>query len=275
MFIEEIVLLSTELQKSPVFFCYCCFFVLKYSKRSRNFISGKERTMVKGKLNKYGLKAIIVQYVWLLVSVLVFSLTAGTINVPNAWLFYTCSLIVTIIHTFFYLAYPERANERGTYKEGTKPIDKVYLGVYFFITVVVFPFIAGLEVGRLGTILINRYVSYGAVIFYFLACYINIWSMKVNRFFEGTIRIQEEREQRVVTEGPYKFIRHPGYLAMIIGSLMTPLILGSFFGVFWALIAIIVLILRTDYEDKVLQEELKGYKEYTQKVKYRLFYGIW
>ena len=99
--------------------------------------------------------------------------------------------------------------------------------------------------------------------------------MKVNRFFEGTIRIQEEREQRVVTEGPYKFIRHPGYLAMIIGSLMTPLILGSFFGVFWALIAIIVLILRTDYKDKVLQEELKGYKEYTQKVKYRLFYGIW
>lgn len=231
--------------------------------------------MSKGKLNKNGYKAIIVQYVWLLVSGLVFSLTAGTINVPNAWLFYTCSLIVTIIHTFFYIAYPERANERGMYKEGTKPIDKIYLGAYFIITVIIFPLIAGFEVGRYENLLINRYVSYGAVVFYFLACYINIWSMKVNRFFEGTIRIQEDREQHVVMEGPYKYIRHPGYLAMIIGSLMTPLIFGSLFGLFWALIAVIILILRTAYEDKVLHEELTGYKKYSQSVKFRLFYGIW
>ena len=89
------------------------------------------------------------------------------------------------------------------------------------------------------------------------------------------VRIQKDRGQEVYAEGPYKYIRHPGY----IGGILMALSMGLVFGSLWALLpgvaAAILLIVRTYLEDKMLKRELSGYLEYSKKVKYRLLPGVW
>jgi len=104
---------------------------------------------------------------------------------------------------------------------------------------------------------------------------VGTWAMAVNRYYSAVVRIQKDRGQTVVTDGPYRFVRHPSYATGIVASLMIPILLGSL----WALIpcGLVVLgtIIRTALEDKTLLEELDGYKEYAARVRYRLLPGIW
>ena len=112
-------------------------------------------------------------------------------------------------------------------------------------------------------------------LFLLAAIAFSTWAMTVNRFFSGTVRIQTERGHQVVSSGPYRLVRHPGYLAGVIGYLAMPLVLGSSWAYLPVLMGILVVCLRTYLEDKTLQEELPGYREYTQQIRYRLFPGIW
>ena len=101
------------------------------------------------------------------------------------------------------------------------------------------------------------------------------WALIENKFFSGVVRIQEDRGHRVITTGPYRFVRHPGYA----GSLLVYLVIPIFLDSLWAFIPTVLLVgivfLRTSLEDRTLQDELPGYKEYTQKTRYRLLPGIW
>jgi protein-S-isoprenylcysteine O-methyltransferase Ste14 len=101
------------------------------------------------------------------------------------------------------------------------------------------------------------------------------WAMVVNPFFEPTVRIQDDREHRVVSSGPYAFVRHPGYLSGILWITSIPLILGSLYGLLPVGFYSVLMIIRTYLEDRTLKEELDGYREYSAKVRYRLFPGIW
>lgn len=102
-----------------------------------------------------------------------------------------------------------------------------------------------------------------------------VWSMVVNAYFIATVRIQDDRGQQVISHGPYAFVRHPGYFGTILMNLAVPFLLNSLWALIPALGVTAVLIVRTHLEDETLQEELPGYKEYTQKVHFRLFPGIW
>jgi protein-S-isoprenylcysteine O-methyltransferase Ste14 len=101
------------------------------------------------------------------------------------------------------------------------------------------------------------------------------WAMGANAFFSKIVRIQKDRGHAVATGGPYRYLRHPGYLGTIVFELATPIMLGSL----WALIpgglGALLLIIRTVLEDRTLHEELDGYEKYAQKVRYRLLPGIW
>ena len=98
--------------------------------------------------------------------------------------------------------------------------------------------------------------------------------MSVNKFAEITVRIQTERGHKVVDTGPYAIVRHPFYVASF-WLAGIPLSLGSYWALIPAAITVLVVVVRTALEDRTLQSELPGYKEYAARVRYRLIPGVW
>jgi len=104
---------------------------------------------------------------------------------------------------------------------------------------------------------------------------VTTWAQAVNPFFEPGVRIQKERAQRVITSGPYRFVRHPGYSGAIAIFLGIALGLGSWWALLPAALAIALLVVRTGWEDRLLQAELSGYTDYAGRTRYRLLPGFW
>jgi protein-S-isoprenylcysteine O-methyltransferase Ste14 len=104
---------------------------------------------------------------------------------------------------------------------------------------------------------------------------IGVWAMLVNRFFSSFVRVQSDRGHHVIAGGPYAFVRHPAYAGGILSSVAAPLMLDAVWA--WLPVAFIVaaLVLRTDLEDRLLQDRLSGYAEYASKVRYRLIPAGW
>jgi protein-S-isoprenylcysteine O-methyltransferase Ste14 len=101
------------------------------------------------------------------------------------------------------------------------------------------------------------------------------WAMASNKFYGRFVRIQKERGHYVITDGPYRVIRHPGYLGVILTALGTALAIGSLWSLILTILISVLLIVRTALEDKVLQAELEGYGTYAANTRYRLFPGVW
>ena len=102
-----------------------------------------------------------------------------------------------------------------------------------------------------------------------------LWAVAVNPFFSGVIRIQRERGHRVITGGPYQYVRHPGYTGALVLALASGLALGSWLSILPLLPAVLLLFRRTRLEDRVLAEELERYAPYAKRVRYRLIPGLW
>ncbi|MHB8087424.1 MAG: methyltransferase family protein [Anaerolineaceae bacterium] len=101
------------------------------------------------------------------------------------------------------------------------------------------------------------------------------WAMASNSFFSQVVRLQTDRGHAVATSGPYSFVRHPSYAGMFVFEFAMSALLGSWWAVLAGAVCAGLLVLRTALEDRTLQVELPGYKEYAQKVKYRLIPGVW
>ena len=102
-----------------------------------------------------------------------------------------------------------------------------------------------------------------------------LWAMASNAFFAEGVRIQEERGHTVATGGPYRYVRHPGYVGAIVAQLATPLLLESPWAVIPSAGSAGLYVLRTCLEDRTLVEELPGYREYARRVRCRLLPGVW
>jgi protein-S-isoprenylcysteine O-methyltransferase Ste14 len=101
------------------------------------------------------------------------------------------------------------------------------------------------------------------------------WATSVNKFFEPSVRIQTDRGHKVIDTGPCTIVRHPGYVSFFLVFMGMPLALGSLWALIPATLIGPLLVLRTIWEDQTLREELAGYKEYTQRVRYRLIPRMW
>jgi protein-S-isoprenylcysteine O-methyltransferase Ste14 len=101
------------------------------------------------------------------------------------------------------------------------------------------------------------------------------WAMISNAYFSTAVRIQSERGHTVCRSGPYRYVRHPGYVGFALLSLGVPLLLGSWWALIPGVTGVVLMIIRTAFEDRMLQAELLGYRDYTQEVRYRLVPGIW
>jgi len=205
-------------------------------------------------------------------------ISAGHINIFRGW----CYLILGFIGMFGGIAVvakfdPDLVNQRGLWKEkkGTKSWDKIIPRVYVFFGFYALPVIIGLDVGRFKWSNLGIAFSIAGGALFILGAVLIHWAMLVNRHFESTVRIQRDRDHRVITRGPYRIVRHPGYVGAMLWGISTPLIVGSVYGLIPGGIAVIVLIIRTSLEDKLLRSELDGYVEYTKRVRYRLVPGLW
>jgi protein-S-isoprenylcysteine O-methyltransferase Ste14 len=89
------------------------------------------------------------------------------------------------------------------------------------------------------------------------------------------VQIHKDQGHTVVTDGPYRWLRHPGYAGAALVYAATPLILGSWWAFIPSAITLVVIVIRTALEDKTLRAELPGYAEYAQDVRWRLLPGIW
>ena len=178
-------------------------------------------------------------------------------------------LIVNRVH-------PDLIRERARFLQAkdTKPWDKVLaplLGIGSILILVV----AGLDRFYRWSNPFSPSVNGIALIGVILGYAFSSWALIVNRFFSGTVRIQTERGHHVVTDGPYRIVRHPGYAGGMFGYIFIPLLLDSAWAFLPAILLGIVMIVRTALEDKTLQKELPGYAEYAQGTRYRLLPGIW
>ena len=101
------------------------------------------------------------------------------------------------------------------------------------------------------------------------------WAVAENRFFSSVVRIQTERGHVVCDTGPYRFVRHPGYAGNILPLFGIVLALGSVWTLIPTAVALIIMVIRTALEDRTLREELPGYRDYAQRVRYRLIPGVY
>lgn len=102
-----------------------------------------------------------------------------------------------------------------------------------------------------------------------------VWAMGANAYFSPMVRIQEERGHQVADGGPYRIIRHPGYLGAILFSLGIPLLLESWWALVPGMVSAVLYFVRTSLEDQTLAKELTGYEEYAGRVRFRLLPGVW
>jgi protein-S-isoprenylcysteine O-methyltransferase Ste14 len=104
---------------------------------------------------------------------------------------------------------------------------------------------------------------------------LGLWAALTCPFFSSVARIQTDRGQRVISAGPYRWVRHPGYIGTILFNLASPLVLGSSWALVPAGLLVVLTVLRTRLEDRMLQEKLAGYREFAGRTRFRLIPGLW
>jgi protein-S-isoprenylcysteine O-methyltransferase Ste14 len=201
-------------------------------------------------------------------------LPAGTMVWPTAWVYLAVFLLVSLASAL--VADPQLLlEERGPGKRGRKRWDFILVSVYGVFTAVASPIVAGFDRRHGWSPQLPLWLQLTTLAIYLLGWALHLWAMASNRFFSTVTRIQSERGHSVETGGPYRYVRHPGYVGGILFNLGAPIILGSLWTMIPSGLGALLLVLRTALEDRTLQQELEGYQEYTQHVRHKLIPGVW
>jgi protein-S-isoprenylcysteine O-methyltransferase Ste14 len=202
-------------------------------------------------------------------------LPVGTLAWARGWLFIVVFLVtLAVTGAYLWRVNPEVIVARAGLHEGTKPWDIILLWILLPAVYAIIP-VAALDDGRFHWLPVPWWVCAAGYVLFFLGWTLVARAEAVNKFFEVTVRLQTDRGQTVVDTGPYAVVRHPGYVAAVLALVGTALALGSVWALVPAGVGSAALVLRTAWEDQTLQAELPGYKEYTQRVRYRLIPGLW
>jgi len=228
-----------------------------------------DQSDMRSKIVKRGLQVVI----QLLILMVLLFISAGDLGWVWAWAYFGVGAGILIVNMF--VLPREVIVERGqARKEGVKDWDKV-VSVFTAIAALGVPIVAGLDERWGWSPQLALTVHIAGLIFIALGQGLFTWAMTANKFFSTMVRIQEEREHAVASSGPYRYVRHPGYVGYITAAFATALALGSLWALVPAGLGMCAFVVRTALEDRTLQEELAGYKEYAQRVRYRLLPGVW
>jgi protein-S-isoprenylcysteine O-methyltransferase Ste14 len=201
-------------------------------------------------------------------------LPAGRLDWTLGWI-YLVGLVACVVINCVCLSLwnPELIARRMRFGKGTKKWDVVWAWFCAPLMMAIYV-VAGIE-ARDGVSSLPAACWPAGTLIFVLGWAMLIWPMVVNPFFEKTVRIQTDRGHRVIDTGPYAYVRHPGYVGFVGWVIATPLMLGSAWSVVPALMTVIAIVIRTALEDRTLQQELPGYLEYVQRVRFRMIPGIW
>ncbi len=195
----------------------------------------------------------------------------------QAWAYAVSSVLAFAISRLIVARkHPDLIAERARFMDAkdTKSWDKILAPLLGLGSVLILA-VAGLDKYYGWTPASNPTLSLIALTGIILGYGFSSWALIENRFFAGTVRIQTERGHHVISTGPYRIVRHPGYAGGLFGYVFIPLLLDSLWAWIPSILLAAVMIVRTALEDKTLQAELPGYKEYAQKTRYRLLPGVW
>lgn len=229
------------------------------------------------KLTLPGIKYLIRLFFQLFIQIIVMYITAGTLHLPIQIYVYIAIMIINYLSCMMIIIRynPEVLNERiKNIKVNTKSWDKVLLTLYVVFTFLIINVCIGLSI-RFQWAFLDSMLIYPGILLYSISVVISCKALIGNKHFEASSRIQSDRNQKVVSNGIYSVVRHPGYAAIIIWAISIPLLTGILYSVIPSVCIIVIITIRTILEDNMLRKELDGYPEYTHKVKYRLIPYIW
>jgi len=232
-----------------------------------------EQPKEKSETNHSIFKGLLKIGIFILALAAIFFLCAGRLNLLMAWVYITMVLVNTSITSL--IMNPELIVERSGIGKDTKKWDIIPALLIGRVGPLVILIVAGLDVRFRWSQQIPLALQIVALGIATLGLLVADWAVVSNKFFSGVVRIQKERGHTVVTRGPYRYVRHPGYVGAILHNIATPVILSSLWGLLPAGLVVCVAIIRTALEDRTLQEELDGYKAYAKRVPYRLLPSIW
>lgn len=202
-------------------------------------------------------------------------LPAGRIDWIPGWIF-----IAVLVGAFGFAALlmtrlnPIIFRARSRFQPGTKTWDLVLLAVLLPAMVAEIP-VATLDASRMRWSEVPLWVVLIGYVLLIGSIAVTTWAQAVNPYFEPGVRIQEERAQQVISSGPYRVVRHPGYSAAIVMFIAMPLALASWWALLPAALASVLLVVRTGLEDSLLRAELSGYADYARRTGRRLVPGLW
>ena len=200
--------------------------------------------------------------------------SSGRLHWSNAWVFLGINFAAGIVSSILFWRNPELLAERRNTKAG-KGWDKPLVCFVVLLGPVATWITAGLDFRLHWSPGMGALAFISGVVGAVFAIALIAWAMHSNKFFSSVVRIQKDRGHVVVTGGPYRFVRHPGYTGICAFTLVTPLILNSRWAFVPATVTAAVTVLRTALEDRTLHNELDGYAEYARRVKYKLVPSIW
>ena len=203
-------------------------------------------------------------------------IAAGTVAWPGAWGYLVIASIVMVVYgAIVRTRHPELIAERKKPPADAKRWDKPFVALIGGVGPVALLVVSGLDrrFGWSGPM--ASWVVVSGLVLAAAGGALANWAVAVNRFFSAVVRIQHDRGHHVVATGPYRFVRHPGYLGSTLTMTGAALALGSW----WALLTIgglaALVVWRTALEDRTLMAELEGYTAYSERVRFRLIRGIW
>lgn len=200
--------------------------------------------------------------------------SVGRLDWLNAWVLLGLNFVASIVTTALLWRNPELLAERSNIKAG-KSWDKAIVGIVVLLGPMATWITAGLDTRFHWSDGMPPLAFIVGVVVAVLAAALIAWAMRSNKFFSSVVRMQKDRGHVVVTGGPYRFVRHPGYTGMSVFTLATPLILNSRWAFAPAMATAATAVLRTALEDRTLHNELDGYADYARRVKYKLVPVIW
>jgi protein-S-isoprenylcysteine O-methyltransferase Ste14 len=214
---------------------------------------------------------------WIGVMAILLFVPAGTISWTGAWIFLIESFVVSVVLGLWLARHdPALLKERlrSPIQKGQSTQDKIVTGLLVLLYFGWLAFMA-LDAVRFRWSSVPAWLQAPGALGVLVACYIGYLTLRENTFAAPVVKIQKERAQTVITSGPYRYVRHPMYAGMIFYLFCTPLLLGSWWGILWGFVLLLLFVIRIRIEERTLRKELPGYNEYAARVRYRLIPWVW